>query len=201
MDATAFWKVIGEYNSQTITVQIILMLFLVLGLILSYTGKIKWSAKLVLGVANLYIGIVFFGVFGTEPIQFFFALPLYLCCGGLLLFECIKNKDDVLEKPKRWQSILLLLFVLYPAISFLLGNTFPQMVTYIMPCPIVSVSIAVYSGYRRKNRLLLLLLTIWGLTGIKSLIFSAYEDIILLVAGIYGVCLIFNNYKGRSANR
>ena len=183
MDATAFWKVIGEYNSQTITVQI------------------KWSAKLVLGVANLYIGIVFFGVFGTEPIQFFFALPLYLCCGGLLLFECIKNKDDVLEKPKRWQSILLLLFVLYPAISFLLGNTFPQMVTYIMPCPIVSVSIAVYSGYRRKNRFLLLLLTIWGLTGIKSLIFSAYEDIILLVAGIYGVCLIFNDYKGRSANR
>lgn len=72
MDATAFWKVIGEYNSQTITVQIILMLFLVLGLILSYTGKIEWSAKLVLGVANLYIGIVFFGVFGTEPIQFFF---------------------------------------------------------------------------------------------------------------------------------
>ena len=55
MDATAFWKVIGEYNSQTITVQIILMLFLVPGLILSYTGKIKWSAKLVLGVANLYI--------------------------------------------------------------------------------------------------------------------------------------------------
>lgn len=96
---------------------------------------------------------------------------------------------------------MLLLFVLYPAISFLLGNTFPQMVTYIMPCPIVSVSIAVYSGYRRKNRLLLLLLTIWGLTGIKSLIFSAYEDIILLVAGIYGVCLIFNDYKGRSANR
>nr|WP_320954715.1 DUF6064 family protein [Hungatella effluvii] len=75
------------------------------------------------------------------------------------------------------------------------------MVTYIMPCPIVSVSIAVYSGYHRKNRFLLLLLTIWGLTGIKSLIFSAYEDIILLVAGIYGVSLIFNDYKGRSANR
>ena len=96
---------------------------------------------------------------------------------------------------------MLLLFVLYPAISFLLGNTFPKMVTYIMPCPIVSVSIAVYSGYRRKNRFLLLLLTIWGLTGIKSLIFSAYEDIILLVAGISGVSLIFNDYKWRSANR
>ena len=51
---------------------------------------------------------------------------------------------------------MLILFVLYPVISYLLGNTFPEMVTYIMPCPIVSVSIAVYSSYHRKNRLCLL---------------------------------------------
>lgn len=165
MDATAFWKVIGEYNSQTITVQIILMLFLVLGLILSYTGKIKWSAKECKTGSwcrwLIHWDCVFWRIWNRTN-TIFFALPLYLCCGGLLLFECIKNKDDALGKSKRWQSILLLLFVLYPAISFLLGNTFPQMVTYIMPCPIVSVSIAVYSGYRRKNRFLLLLLTIGG---------------------------------------
>lgn len=198
MDAAVFWKVIGQYNWQTVITQIILTLFLVVSLILSYTGKIKWAAKLVLGLVILYIGIVFFGVFGTEPIQKFFALPLYLGCGGLLLYECIHNKDDVLNKPQMWQALLLLLYALYPVISFLLGNTFPEMVTYIMPCPVVSVSIAVYSGYSRKNRLLLLLLTIWGLTGIKSLIFSAYEDIILLIAGIYGCYIIFKVYKGRN---
>lgn len=118
-------------------------------------------------------------------------------CGGLFLFECIKNKDDILDKPQKQQGILLILFVLYPVISYLLGNTFPEMVTYIMPCPIVSVSIAVYSSYHRKNRLLLLLLTIWGLTGIKSLIFNAYEDIILLAAGIYGACLMVKEFKVR----
>lgn len=198
MDAAVFWKVIGEYNSQTLNAQIILMLLLVAGLFLSYTGKIKWGAKLVLGIANLYIGIVFFGIFGTEPIQKFFALPLYLCCGGLLLFECIHNKEDVLNKPQKWQIILLSLFALYPAISYFLDNRFPSMVTYIMPCPIISVSIAVYSGYCKKNRLLLLLLTIWGLTGIKSLIFSAYEDIILLVAGIYCGYILLENYKGKN---
>lgn len=176
----------------------IFTLLLAVGLILSYTGKIKWAAKLVLGIANLYIGIVFFGIFGTEPIQIFFALPLYLGCGGLLLFECIHNKDDILNKPQKFQVILLLLFGLYPFISYLLGNTFPEMVTYIMPCPIASVSIAVYSGYCKKNRLLLLLLTIWGLTGIKSLIFSAYEDIILLFAGIYGVYMFFKDFKART---
>lgn len=200
MDAAAFWKVIGAYNSQTMMVQIILTFLLVAGLVLSYTGKMKWAAKFVLGIVNLYIGIVFFGIFGTEPIQKFFALPLYLGCGGLLLFECIHNKDDILDKPKKWQVFLLSLFVLYPVISYLLGNTFPEMVTYIMPCPIVSVSIAVYAGYRKKNRLLLLLLTIWGLTGIKSLIFSAYEDIILLATGIYGGYIMFKDHKGRKEN-
>ena len=59
------------------------------------------------------------------------------------------------------------------------------MVTYIMPCPVISLSIAVYMGYTRKNRVLLALLTIWGLTGIKSIIFNAYEDTILLIGGLY----------------
>jgi hypothetical protein len=66
-----------------------------------------------------------------------------------------------------------------------------------MPCPLVSLSIAVYSGYKRKNILLLALLTVWGLTGIKSLLFNAYEDMILLVCGIYGVYLIAAEYIKR----
>ena len=77
----------------------------------------------------------------------------------------------------------------------LLGNSFPQMVTYIMPCPVISLSIAVYAGYKRKNKALLALLTIWGLTGIKSIIFNAYEDIILLIGGLYGIALLIREIR------
>lgn len=195
MDAQAFWRVIGDYNSQTVIFQFVLLIFLAVALALSYRGKMKWLAKFALGISNLYIGIVFFGMFGTEPIQKFFALPLYLCCGVLFLFESVRNRDDALAKPNKWQTALLLLYALYPATSLMLGNSFPQMVTYLMPCPIISLSIAVYSGYTKKNRLLLLLLTIWGLTGVKSIIFQAYEDIILLVCGIYGVYLLWKQVK------
>lgn len=195
MDAQAFWRVIGDYNSQTVIFQFVLLIFLAVALALSYRGKMKWLAKFALGISNLYIGIVFFGMFGTEPIQKFFALPLYLCCGVLFLFESVRNRDDALAKPNKWQTALLLLYALYPATSLMLGNSFPQMVTYLMPCPIISLSIAVYSGYTKKNRLLLLLLTIWGLTGVKSIIFLAYEDIILLVCGIYGVYLLWKQVK------
>lgn len=190
MDAKAFWNVIGDYNQQTIVIQLILLAFIAVAVILSYVSRIKYSAKLILGIANLFIGVVFFGYYGTEPIQRFFALPLYLICGFLFIYESVHNKNDTLEKPNPFQITLIALYCLYPLISVALGNTFPEMVTHVMPCPIVSLSIAVYSGYRRKNKLLLALLTIWGLTGIKSVIFNAYEDIILLLCGIYGLYIL-----------
>lgn len=195
MNAQEFWNVIGIYNEKTLMIQIFLLAFEILAITLSYTGKIKWFAKFALGIINLFIGIVFFGCYGTEPIQKFFALPLYLLCGVLFLYESYHNKDDILEKPNFSQSLLLLLYVLYPLISVLLGNCFPKMATHIMPCPVVSLSIIVYAGYKRKNKLLLILLTIWGLTGFKSVIFSAYEDIILLLCGLYGIILIVNEIK------
>ena len=78
MDAQVFWNVIGNYNEQTIMIQIGLFLFLILSLILSYVKKVKCAAKVALGIANLFIGIMFFVRYGTEPIQKYFALPLYL---------------------------------------------------------------------------------------------------------------------------
>lgn len=190
MDAQAFWNVIGNYNRQTWIVQVILFVFLIIAMLLSYTRKVKWAAKFLLGITNLFIGIVFFAWYGTEPIQRFFALPLYLFCGILFLSESWRNKDDVIEKPNRIQAILLIFYLLYPVVSIFLGNSFPQMVTHIMPCPVISLSIAVYAGYGRKNKVLLALLTIWGLTGIKSVIFNAYEDVILLICGVYGIMLL-----------
>ncbi len=195
MDAQVFWNVIGNYNEQTKIIQAVLFIFVLLGVLLSYMHKVNWAAKFVLGVANFFIGIVFFAWYGTEPVQKYFALPLYLLCGVLFLYESWHSRNDVINHPNILQALLLLLYLCYPFVSLLLGNSFPQMVTYIMPCPVVSLSIAVYAGYKRKNKLLFALLTIWGLTGIKSVIFSAYEDIILLICGVYGILLLVNEIK------
>jgi hypothetical protein len=195
MDTQVFWNVIGNYNKQTWIIQIILLIFILSMIVLSYMQKVKWAAKFSLGIANLFIGIGFFVWYGTEPIQKYFALPLYLFCGILFLYESWHNKDDTIKKPNIIQALLLLFYIFYPFVSMLLGNTFPQMVTYIMPCPIISLSIAVYAGYKRKNKILLALLTVWGLTGIKSIIFNAYEDIILLACGIYGIVLLVSEIR------
>lgn len=118
-----------------------------------------------------------------------------MICGVLFLYESWNNREDFLKKPNLWQILLLLLYLFYPLVSVMLGGRFPQMVTHIMPCPVVSLSIAVYAGYNRKNKWLLALLTVWGLTGIKSVIFNAYEDMILLVCGLYGAALLVKEIK------
>lgn len=186
MDVQVFWEAISAYNRQTAAVQAVLLTFLLGMTALSYAGKVRWAAKCALGVVHLFLAAVFFARYGRAPIQLFFALPLFLACGLLFLYECRHCRSDELARPDLPRTVLLILCLSYPLCSLLAGNAFPQMVTSIMPCPVVSFGIVVYSGYSRKNRLLLALLTLWGLTGIKSLLFHVYEDLILLLCGLYG---------------
>ena len=101
MDAQAFWNVIGMYNNQTWKIQIILLIFMIAAIALSYIQKVNWAAKFAFGITSLYIGTVFFGWYGTEPIQKFFALPLYLFCGILLRqFNVKRVKINITSKYK-----------------------------------------------------------------------------------------------------
>lgn len=195
MDASAFWEVIGNYNKDTMVFQIVLLTVLIISVLVTYRTKLKWLLKAVLSFINLFIGVGFFLTYGTQPIQRFFAFPLYLLIGTFFAMEAVRNKDDEIGKPDIFAAILMALYVLYPLVSILLGSSFPKMVTHIMPCPVVTISLALYSCYKKKNRLLILWLTIWGLTGVKSVIFNAYEDIILLLSGFYGVYLLLRKKK------
>ena len=60
MDAQIFWNIIGNYNEQTIIVQICLFIFLIFAIVISYVQRIKWLAKFALGIANLYIAAAAF---------------------------------------------------------------------------------------------------------------------------------------------
>lgn len=197
MDTLAFWQVIGNYNQSTIVIQFVLLILLVVSIVISILSDRKYLCKVMLGILHLHLAIVYFAVYGTEPVQKYFALPLFLACGLLFLYDGLRNKTEKMKKPDAIACVLGGLYILYPIISMLFGAEFPQMVTYIMPCPVVVVSIVVYSCYQDKNRILLLLLTIWGLTGVKSVVFHVYEDTILLFAGLYGLDLMIEETKNR----
>ncbi len=199
MGESIFWEVIGHYNQNTVCIQCAILVMLVLASVTAFMRKKIFILLAALGIVNLFIAVGFFAVYGTQPVQRFFALPLYLSCGALFIYEAFRSRGNSLIFPDRLQSGLLVLYLLYPAVSMLLGGRFPKMVTHIMPCPVVSLSIVLYSCCKRKNLALLILLTVWGLTGVKAVIFSAYEDIILLLCGIYGVYLIIREIRSRAS--
>ena len=195
MDAQVFWNVIGNYNRSTLFLQCVILAMIIISLSITFFQKAIWLPKITLGIANIFLGIVFFLIYGTEPIQTYFAAPLYIVIGCLFIYEAIKYRTIRFNKPGTVQWVLLCLVMLYPLFSLLLGHSFPQLVLYIMPCPIISLSIVVYSCYDRKNRLLLLLMTIWGITGVKAFFANALEDIILLVCGVYCMYLLVRELK------
>lgn len=191
MNAEIFWNIIGDYNSKTWLMQSALMLLIAITGIYSATGRKPWTLKLSLGLSHLFIAGAFFFTYGTEPVQHFFALPLFAAIGLLFIIDAVRHKDDTLQRFTYLQWILFVAVLLYPVVSMELGRNFPQMVVYIMPCPLVSLSIVLYSGYGRRNRILLVLLMIWGLTGVKSFFFNALEDTILLACGLYCIYPVF----------
>jgi len=178
--------------------QIALMIILIASVILSYVLKKGWIVKNALSAVNLFIAIGFFAIYGTETIQHYFALPLYTAVGLLFAYDAWKNKSERLRRPSITQWFFFALYILYPFASLACGHTYPQLVTYIMPCPIVTISIALYAGYSKRNKLLMALLVVWALTGVKAFIFNAYEDLILFTASFYAIALLFEDCKSHS---
>ena len=119
MDVQVFWEAISAYNRQTAAVQAVLLTFLLGMTALSYAGKVRWAAKCALGVVHLFLAAVFFARYGRAPIQLFFALPLFLACGLLFLYECRHCRSDELARPDLPRTVLLVLCLSYPLCSIL----------------------------------------------------------------------------------
>jgi hypothetical protein len=198
MNTEQFWNVIGLYNTDTIYIQIIFTILLAASVILAYKKKYQTLPEIVLSVINIFIGVIYFIYYGTDPIQSYFAAPLFILVGLLFGWEAIKHKNAKFNGVKGSRLALLVLIMLYPIISILLGNHFPKTTTYIMPCPIISLSIVIYLCYEKHNKLLLALLIIWGLTGVKAFLFNALEDIILLICGFYAIMIFIEDIKTKS---
>ena len=53
-------------HEQTIIYQVLTLFLIIVSLLLSYLGIVKWVAKFVLSIANLFISIVFLNFCGTD---------------------------------------------------------------------------------------------------------------------------------------
>lgn len=196
--AVEFWNVIGAYNVQTTGVQL-LFSFLLWGLLLfSFFRRKQWvsnALKSLMGVLFLFVGIWFFLIVDRSVTAMIFG-PYFIVMGCLFCWELLQAKESF-RPPTTIQYILYGLTLSYPLVSYLIGHHYPQQVSYIMPCPLVSFALITYCRRQKRNDLLNILLILWGLTGVKAFIFDVKEDLILLIVGIYGLIDYIQYRKGK----
>jgi len=136
-------------------------------------------------ISENYIGAVLF-----SSIAIFFGIDIYK---QKLQFAFPKNKSQ-----KIISSIWLIIIFSYPIIGLALGHDSSEIFmigTY--PCPTTSLGLVMMTfALPRVNKTLYGLLLFWSVFSIPAIIiYSVFEDTILLISGIYAVVILIINKK------
>jgi len=194
-----FWQVIEKYNVETIYMQGIFSVILIGVLLYSFFKQnqlIESLIKIVFGTVFIYLGIYFFLIIDKSFTSKIFG-PYFIIIG--LLFLGLLDSKSQLQPSTRFQYLLYGIVLSYPIISYLLDHKYPHQILYLLPCPIASIALITYCRFKKRNDVLNILLIIWGLTGVKAIIFDVKEDLILLMIGVYAL-IDFINYKRKKTS-
>jgi hypothetical protein len=207
-----FWNVIKDYNLNTFSYQIVLI---VLGIILTLLIYLKPSKtiqilmKIYLTFVFGWMAIVFFFLGDNSELSIFFSGPLFILLSILTGLTIGNSHVEISFPQKKWQKIITIIFLIsvlaYPLISFLLGHRYPMISTPMMPCPISIFALVLLWGsdpakitekLQKGNRIiiwaLIIGLTIWALMGFPKMfgLFNVKEDTILFFSGVYSILMI-----------
>ncbi len=202
-----FWKTIGEYNTSTWPIQILLVLlgtFLTIKLYKEQSKRMVIAMKLFMIVLNLWIAIAYYSVYCKER-QYYYIFSIFwgmVAC--IWIYDLIAGKYRF-ERSFKYDKIAYALFFIpfvYPLVSLRRGMMFPEMTSPIMPCTITIYTIAILMSFSKKiNIFLVLFLFHWAWLGISKIyLYKIPEDILLTICTIPAVFLYFKEYIGEQAN-
>lgn len=149
--------------------------------------------------AFLWIGIIFFFLLGKDLPAYIIQTSLFSLLGILFAIDFKWNRI-VFKIPqgktkKTLYFVLLVLVFAYPLIGYLLGgHSYPKLIILgSYPCPTTALALVLISGNSRKiDWKIFLLLLIWAIPFpifIQIPQFGVYEDIIMLLSGLYSAGL------------
>ncbi len=205
-----WWNVLINFNESIMPFQFIwagIALILTIWFFIK-PGKItNILLKVYFMLSFAFISIMFFAIKGQE-------LPAFvgqtICFGSLAILFALDLKLNKLqfimpEKliPKIVMMISTVLVFLYPVFGMLSGHVYPRMIILgTFPCPTVALAIIFTTASLSKIEIkwqsiglfaIWLLLLIWAIPfpiAIQIPQFGAYEDIIMLLIGIYGLTML-----------
>lgn len=199
-----FLDVLGTYNLKIWPLQIIAF---ILGLIavISAFSRNKLSGKVILTILSLFWlwnGAVFCFLFWTTVYRLAYIFAAVCFIQGLFFIVALFRSDiEVYFRPD-WKSILGIIFIAYSMVGYqvfgyFLGHVYPQFFPFgLVPCPTAIFTFGLFLMTVRKIPVFYLIIPIILATGGFMVIpMGILEDIGLILAGIFGVFLLFKRNK------
>jgi hypothetical protein len=200
-----FWSIAGNYNKDTIFIQICLevLLFATFVLVDGFRNKeFIVFVKIIFIIEFLWIGTEYFLIHGSaEYHNLLNAIPFYL----IALCWCedtVNKRTDAYLPFGRWSLLLYLVWPLFILFSILLGRTWPEMFGVVFPCNTIGMALIWLNIHSRtKNYILSALLVIMATPGglVNVFHFKVYEDWVMVLMGVITVVNYIYQYRKSQA--
>jgi hypothetical protein len=204
--ANRWWTVLQNYNQTVFPAQIVFYLMIIGVLITFFRGNKEIANRAIKGFFVLafgWIGVVFFLILGQKLPAHNAQAFLFLSLSVLFALDLFTNITRFRVPPTRPRQTLTLigfgLVLAYPLVGILLKRPPSRwIIPGAFPCPTTALALVfmatTFPSKRRWLYLVILsLLLIWAIPVpimIQIPMFGAYEDLIMLSTGIYGLVVL-----------
>lgn len=203
-----FWNTIAAYNEGTWPVQIVWTLagaLLVVLLRLRPSRGVRIAMKLYMAGLNFWIAGVYYLVYcGQRQHNDMLAL-FWAIMGGIWIYDLAARNASLARTGHHphFALPLMLMPLVYPAVSLLLGRSFPMMTSPVMPCSVAVFTVGLMLAFsERVNIVLAMFLCHWALIGLsKVYFFGIPEDYLLACSIVPALYLFFREYIRDNAGR
>jgi hypothetical protein len=204
-----FLVVLESYNLDIWPLQIITYVLILLVLFISLTPT-KYSAKIVSSILSLFwlfTGIVFCFIYWAPTHIFGYIFGICCTVQGLFFLYYLIRSDITIDPQDKSYKLIGILFVLYAIIGYqvfgyYLGHIYPKFFAVgLVPCPTTIFTIGVFLMMNTKIPIKYVAIPfVISLGGFLAAYNGIYEDIGLIILGVWGIILIIkrNSQIGRT---
>ncbi len=195
-----FLNVLGSYNLKIWPLQIIAFLFGLVAVVFAFR-KTKSSGKVILAILALlwlWNGAVFCLLFWSTIYKLAYIFAALLVIQGALLIVALFRSDIVISFHPDWMSVVGIILIIYSmagyqVFGYFLGHIYPNFFPFgLVPCPTTIFTIGLLMmTYKKIPGYYLIIPIIVSTGGFMVVPMGILEDIGLILAGIFGICLLF----------
>jgi hypothetical protein len=204
-----FLVVLESYNLDIWPLQIIAYVLILLVLFISLKPT-KYSAKIVSSILSLFwlfTGIVFCFIYWAPTHIFGYIFGICCTAQGLLFLYSLIRSDIIIDPQDKSYKLIGILFVLYAIIGYqvlgyYLGHIYPKFFAVgLVPCPTTIFTFGLFLMMNTKIPIKYVAIPfVISLGGFLAAYNGIYEDIGLIILGVWGIILIIkrNSQIGRT---